>query len=71
LIICVLFQHTLLAQANYPSPIRPGIEPVAAGMFEPTLHSLQQHKAPDWFRNAKFGIWAHWGPQCQPGRART
>lgn len=21
---------------------------------------------PEWFRNAKFGIWAHWGPQCQP-----
>jgi alpha-L-fucosidase len=21
---------------------------------------------PDWFRDAKFGIWAHWGPQCQP-----
>jgi len=23
-------------------------------------------KVPDWFRDAKFGIWAHWGPQCQP-----
>src|SRR6476619_194806 len=22
--------------------------------------------APDWFRDAKFGIWAHWGPQCVP-----
>lgn len=21
---------------------------------------------PDWFRDAKFGIWSHWGPQCQP-----
>lgn len=21
---------------------------------------------PEWFRDAKFGIWAHWGPQCQP-----
>lgn len=20
---------------------------------------------PEWFRDAKFGIWAHWGPQCQ------
>ena len=19
-----------------------------------------------WFRDAKFGIWAHWGPQCEP-----
>ncbi len=22
--------------------------------------------APDWFRDAKFGIWAHWSPQCVP-----
>jgi hypothetical protein len=22
----------------------------------------------EWFRDAKFGIWAHWGPQCQPER---
>ena len=21
---------------------------------------------PDWFRDAKFGLWAHWGPQCVP-----
>jgi len=25
--------------------------------------SLQAYKIPDWFRDAKFGIWAHWGPQ--------
>lgn len=22
---------------------------------------------PEWFRDAKFGIWAHWGPQCVEG----
>src|SRR3546814_3118434 len=21
---------------------------------------------PDWFRDAKFGIWAHWSAQCVP-----
>ncbi|HLP04405.1 MAG TPA: alpha-L-fucosidase [Paludibacter sp.] len=41
-------------------------EPVASGKFEPTWQSLSQYKAPEWFRNAKFGLWAHWGPQCQP-----
>jgi alpha-L-fucosidase len=56
----------LLAQTTYPSPVRAGTEPVASGKFEPTWQSLQQYKAPEWFRNAKFGIWAHWGPQCQP-----
>ena len=30
-------------------------------------NSLAGHyRVPDWFRDAKFGIWAHWGPQCQP-----
>jgi len=24
----------------------------------------QGFQVPDWFRDAKFGIWAHWGPQC-------
>ncbi|MDF7774087.1 alpha-L-fucosidase [Sphingomonas sp. AOB5] len=24
------------------------------------------YRMPDWFRDAKFGIWAHWGPQCVP-----
>src|SRR5688500_1507538 len=23
-------------------------------------------RVPEWFRDAKLGIWAHWGPQCQP-----
>ena len=41
-------------------------EPVAAGKFQPTWESLKQYQTPEWFRDAKFGIWAHWGPQCQP-----
>ena len=36
--------------------------------FQPTWDSLAQYNTPDWFRDAKFGIWAHWGPQCQPGQ---
>ncbi|MXO60096.1 alpha-L-fucosidase [Altererythrobacter salegens] len=23
-------------------------------------------ECPEWFRDAKFGIWSHWGPQCVP-----
>jgi alpha-L-fucosidase len=34
--------------------------------FEPTWASLAQYRTPDWFRDAKFGMWAHWGPQCVP-----
>lgn len=34
--------------------------------FEPTFESLRQYGAPEWFRDAKFGIWSHWGPQSVP-----
>ncbi len=43
-------------------------EPVAKGKFQPTWDSLKQYQIPEWFRDAKFGLWAHWGPQCQPER---
>src|SRR5262245_37124895 len=41
-------------------------EPIAPGKFKPTWESLKQYQTPDWFRDAKFGVWAHWGPQCAP-----
>ena len=39
---------------------------IAKGIFEPSWESLKQYKTPDWFRDAKFGIWAHWSAQCVP-----
>lgn len=42
--------------------------PIAKVDFKPDWKSLEQYQVPDWFRDAKFGIWAHWGPQCQPER---
>ncbi|MFS2028121.1 alpha-L-fucosidase [Massilia sp. CT11-137] len=38
----------------------------APGPFKHDWDSLAAYRTPDWFRNAKFGIWAHWGPQCEP-----
>ncbi|MBN2161414.1 MAG: alpha-L-fucosidase [Pontiellaceae bacterium] len=46
--------------------VNTGKEPVMAGKFNPTWESLSQYEVPEWFRDAKFGIWAHWGPQCEP-----
>jgi len=40
--------------------------PIAPGRFRPTVESLSTYETPDWFRDAKFGIWAHWGPQAVP-----
>jgi alpha-L-fucosidase len=33
------------------------------GPFEGTQESLRRYQVPEWFPDAKFGIWAHWGPQ--------
>lgn len=33
------------------------------GPFKGTRESLKNYVIPEWFRDAKFGIWAHWGPQ--------
>jgi alpha-L-fucosidase len=38
-----------------------------SGPFQPTWESLaKNYRCPDWFRDAKFGIWAHWTAQCVP-----
>jgi len=42
-------------------------EPMETGRFAPDWESLKQYEVPQWFRDAKFGIWAHWGPQCVEG----
>nr|WP_315382332.1 alpha-L-fucosidase [uncultured Sphingomonas sp.] len=45
------------------------VTPVAApGQFKPTSASLSTYQTPDWYRDAKFGIWAHWGPQAVPAQ---
>ncbi|MGO9479575.1 MAG: alpha-L-fucosidase [Limisphaerales bacterium] len=40
--------------------------PVTPGPFRDTMDSLTNYSCPKWFRDAKFGIWAHWGPQAVP-----
>jgi alpha-L-fucosidase len=39
---------------------------IAPGPFQPTWDSLAGFRCPDWFRDAKLGFWAHWGPQAVP-----
>ena len=64
----ILFHVSVDAQETSISNIGPGNEPIQTGRFEANWQSLSQYEVPEWFRNAKFGIWAHWGPQCQPGQ---
>ena len=55
-----------LAAQSATSASAPGERKIAPGPFAPSWESLRQYKAPDWFRDAKFGIWAHWTAQCVP-----
>lgn len=57
----ILMSLTANAQTNALN-----LPPVAPGPFKPDWYSLTNYQCPDWFRDAKFGIWAHWTPQCQP-----
>jgi len=45
---------------------RPPAIQIAPGRFQPTRRSLMEYQIPRWYRDAKFGIWAHWGPQSAP-----
>ena len=38
-------------------------------IYEPTFESLRQHPVPDWFHDAKLGIFVHWGAYAVPGWA--
>src|SRR6187549_4078115 len=54
----------LASMAALPAPLRAR---AADGPVEATPESLRAHfTVPDWYRDAKLGLWAHWGPQCAP-----
>ena len=37
-----------------------------AGPFRPDWESLQKYEVPDWYKDAKFGIFIHWGVYAVP-----
>src|SRR6185312_13425519 len=41
-------------------------EEANAGPFKPTWNSLQGYRIPEWYQNAKFGIFIHWGVYSVP-----
>ncbi len=54
----ILLGAALLAGAAHPAH--------AQKKFEPTWESLKQYQTPAWFRDAKFGIFIHWGVYAVP-----
>lgn len=41
---------------------------MSADKFAATVESLRAYQCPEWFRNAKFGIYLHWGVYSVPAR---
>jgi alpha-L-fucosidase len=39
--------------------------------YQPTYESVHTHPVPDWFQNAKLGIFIHWGLYSVPGWAQV
>lgn len=66
LLLLTIAAVTTQAQ-NYQITVSEEHEPMMQGKFNPSWQSLEQYQIPEWFSNAKFGIWAHWGPQCVEG----
>jgi alpha-L-fucosidase len=58
--------RTTFAQSQGQSPATPPLS-VTPGPFTNTRESLSAYTIPDWFADAKFGIWSHWGPQSAVG----
>ncbi|MFC2098137.1 alpha-L-fucosidase [Bacteroidota bacterium] len=52
--------------AVFPNTLIGGTGPSIDDKFKPSWESLKQYECPQWYRDAKFGIWAHWGPQSVP-----
>src|SRR5262249_22096907 len=41
----------------------------AEAPYQPTAESLATHPLPQWYQDAKFGIFAHWGAYSDPAYA--
>ncbi|WP_182885230.1 alpha-L-fucosidase [Microbispora sp. H10885] len=57
----------LLAGALLTAPSLSGTAAAAPSVYEPTWASVDQHPAaPEWFQDAKFGVYWHWGAFATP-----
>ncbi len=58
------------ASAKYDSPRKAILSDVERGSqdgrFRPDWNSLSQYQVPNWYRDAKFGIFIHWGVYSVP-----
>ena len=63
--IVILLLGSLLTESAQAEKL--GLPPIADGPFKADWNSLTNYQCPEWFRDAKFGIWSHFGPDSIPG----
>ena len=39
---------------------------IGQAQYQPVTESLRTHKTPQWYEDAKFGVFLHWGPYAVP-----
>ena len=68
LLICVLSSGVLAAQsdARVERQIKRAERESSGGPFTANWDSLGAYRVPDWFRDAKFGVFLHWGIYSVP-----
>jgi alpha-L-fucosidase len=61
---------SILAKAGLAAPVLASSSSVARGTnYQPTWDSVERHTVPDWFQDAKLGIFIHWGLYSVPAWA--
>ena len=69
LIAALMSVNTLSAQGPHPA-VAPAIKQIdqatAKGPFTSDWESLKQYGVPQWYKDAKFGIFIHWGAYSVP-----
>jgi len=65
-IAVLVLTYTSVITANEHAETR-SPEPKSDSDRELTFEQFaKDYRCPEWFRDAKFGLWAHWGPQTVP-----
>lgn len=62
----MLTRRDLLGMSAMAGALAPTLLRAASPISADWQAMANTYRVPDWFRDAKFGIWSHWGPQCVP-----
>lgn len=61
------FSEDVMARAK--EDVKALVDLNTSGIYKPTLESLAKHPMPEWFEDAKLGIFLDWGPWSAAGYA--